>query len=195
MFSEEEKNLLISLLSESNNPVKDSIISKIEQDRPEFEADSCEECTCSDRCNCSCDCGDIKDSMNTRFDSVDNALSELIDKVEDSSYIDEFTIKTHNMEKAKLFTNIENLVNALLDLKNWRREIYKGYDLNDTMYMTEGYKYEGLEKKIPIDIKKPEYSVDEDAKPSMAVKSDDYILRRIDEIFDENDVWRIIADL
>lgn len=125
------------------------------------------------------------------FERVNNGIAEIISKLEDAEEPeDEFTIKTKNFHKARLFMNVEKLVNALNDISEFRRDLYKGY-YNNFMYMTEGYKYERLDEKIPLDIPKDE----ESKRGSIQVLDSDDVINKISEIFRDYDIWTILDEV
>ena len=124
-----------------------------------------------------------------KLESIERGIAEIISRQEDEAGQDQFTFKTSDFTKIRLITNIERLVNAIQEIKEFRRSIYKGWN-NDSMVMTEGFRWKNLDTKEPIEIPEPEYG-----EKGIHVMSEEDILKRIDRIFDDNDIWSLTEDL
>ena len=92
-----------------------------------------------------------------------------------------YTIETTDRYELNLYINVYKLISALDDIKEFRRNLYKGY-YNDVLYMTKGYKYERLEKK-DIEIKEGD---------SICVMNVDKIIDEIDYML--KDVSNLLDD-
>ena len=91
-----------------------------------------------------------------------------------------FTIETTDRSEINLYVNAYKLLLALEELKEYRRELYKGYS-NDVLYLINGYKYEGLDKKTDVKC---------DEGKSIQVIDTDKVIDKIDDIL--SDIYQFL---
>ena len=97
---------------------------------------------------------------------------------------DKYIFETESTREIELVASRYKLLSVLDDIKNWRRELYKGYD-NNLRYLCDGklYTFTELEKARDA-LPKDEHGLLKDCKQ---VYLDDDLIDKIDDLLSEVD--------
>lgn len=95
---------------------------------------------------------------------------------------DKYVFETESSRKMEIVASRHKILSVLDDIKNWRRELYKGYD-NNVRILCNGklYTYTEFEKAID-ELPKDEHGLIKDCKH---VYSDNDLIDKIDDFLSE----------
>ena len=95
---------------------------------------------------------------------------------------DKYVFETKSSREMELVASRHKLLSVLYDIKNWRRELYKGYD-NNVKILCNGKIYTFTEFNESID----ELPKDENGliKDCIHIYFDDDLINKIDELLSE----------
>lgn len=144
----------------------------------------------------------MEEKILEEINNLKNGMAEVIENQEKilNNPVDfEYTFKTNDRHEAKVMASIGKLCNALDELREWRRNLYKGYDTNGHFYMTEGYTENVYGEKTPVEIPEhDDYSNTVDGKPGktkyLAVIDEEVVYDKVNDILSNNGIWEIFED-
>ena len=95
---------------------------------------------------------------------------------------DKYVFKTESFREMKIVASRHKILSVLDDIKNWRRELYKGYD-NNVRILCNGKLYTHTEfEKARDELPKDEHGLTKDSKH---VYLDNDLIDKIDDLLSE----------